>query len=106
MAKSQSPQIDWPLGKYRLLARSYIASRPGGFPSTLNEGTEILYDRKPGSNLEPLDDGARKAVAIRDGAEKPTFKGAVPPPPPPGPPPGPPVIEDDKAKKSSKKKDD
>lgn len=45
------------MAQYRVLSRSFIGNR------IVEEGEEVPYDGIPGSNLEPLDAEAKKAVA-------------------------------------------
>jgi hypothetical protein len=66
----QTVKVEWPQGRYRLLQKAYMPPRPGAFEAVLEEGQEVVYTGKPGDHMEPLDDGARKAMAMRAAAKR------------------------------------
>lgn len=59
-------KIQWPRGRYRLGQKAYMPPAPGQFEEVCEAGREIVYAGCPGPHMEPLDDAARKAVALRD----------------------------------------
>lgn len=56
--------VQYPAGRYRLLAKSHIALVPGGEVDVRDAGTEITYAGKPGPHMLPLDDAAKKGVEM------------------------------------------
>lgn len=60
------PAIVWPVGRYTLLEKSYIAKNPGGPHEVLDAGAVVVWAGKPGPHMQPMDDGAKKAVALAE----------------------------------------
>lgn len=48
-----------PPGRYRLTQKSYLPPAPGKMSAVIEAGAEILYARKPGPHMEPLDEQAK-----------------------------------------------
>lgn len=56
----------WPKGQYRLMQKAYMPPAPGEFDEVCEEGRTVVYAGKPGPHMAPIDDAARKAVAMAD----------------------------------------
>jgi len=75
MAAKEKKQ--WPKGRYRLTQKAYMPPAPGQFEEVCDAGREIVYAGCPGGHMEPLDDSARQAVAMRDDRPAPTAEKVV-----------------------------
>lgn len=63
-----------PPGRYRLTQKSYMPPEPGKMAAVLDEGAEVLYARKPGPHMVPLDEQAKinaGVIQIAQQVEKP-----------------------------------
>lgn len=58
-----APTEVWPLGRYKLTQRAYIARSPGAMDEPLEIGTDIFYAGRPGPHMDPLDEAAEQAVS-------------------------------------------
>jgi hypothetical protein len=102
---SQTQAAAWPLGRYRLKEKSYMARAPGMFEEVLPAGTEVTISIRPAPHLEPIDAEAHRAVDLAGPMREPNparllpmhgpaaqavelgtqgqISAAAPPPPPP-----------------------
>lgn len=55
---------EWPTAKYVLTQKAHMPRVPGAEPEMLAEGTEIIFDGKPGPHMRALDDDGMVAKAM------------------------------------------
>ncbi len=56
--------IQWPTTKYTLTQKAHMPRVPGAEPEMLSEGTEVIYDGKPGPHMRAMDDDGAVAKAM------------------------------------------
>lgn len=61
-----SREPNWPTGQYRLTEEAYIGRTPNAMHEVLPEDTVITHNGRPGPHMQPMDEGAKQAVATAE----------------------------------------